>query len=79
MKDNKSEIYLGGGNNLVISTSKLITCYETLTLIVDNYIAHLVEKTKDFMFKNPNESEIEIFYINEILPYTKDSITELLS
>ena len=40
---------------------------------------NLIEKTKDFISKNPNESEIEIFYINEILPYTKDSITELLS
>ena len=39
----------------------------------------LVEKTKDFMFKNPSQDQIEIFYINEILPYTKDSITELLS
>jgi len=33
MKENKSEIYLGGGNNLVMNTSKLITCYETLTLV----------------------------------------------
>jgi hypothetical protein len=36
MKENKSEIYLGGGNNLVINTSKLITCYETLTLVTMN-------------------------------------------
>ena len=33
MKENKGEIYLGGGNNLVMNTSKLITCYETLTLV----------------------------------------------
>jgi hypothetical protein len=33
MKENKSEIYLGGGNNLVMNTSKLITCHETLTLV----------------------------------------------
>lgn len=38
----------------------------------------LVEKTKDFMLKNPSEDQIEIFYINEILPYTKDSIEDLL-
>jgi hypothetical protein len=36
MKENKSEIYLGGGNNLVMNTSKLITCYETLTLVTMN-------------------------------------------
>jgi hypothetical protein len=33
MKENKSEIYLGGGANLVMNTSKLVTCYETLTLV----------------------------------------------
>ena len=33
MKENKSEIYLGGGNNLVMSTSKLVTCHEILTLV----------------------------------------------
>jgi hypothetical protein len=36
MKENKGEIYLGGGNNLVMNTSKLITCYETLTLVTMN-------------------------------------------
>lgn len=33
MNENKSEIYLGGGTNLVMSTSKLITCHELLTLV----------------------------------------------
>lgn len=33
MSSNKSEIYLGGGTNLVMSTSKLITCHEILTLV----------------------------------------------
>ena len=33
MKENKGEIYLGGGANLVMNTSKLVTCYETLTLV----------------------------------------------
>jgi hypothetical protein len=33
MKENKSEIYLGGGANLVMNTSKLVTCHETLTLV----------------------------------------------
>jgi len=36
MKENKSEIYLGGGNNLVMSTSKLVTCHEILTLVIPN-------------------------------------------
>jgi len=36
MKENKSEIYLGGGNNLIMNTSKLITCYKTLTLVTMN-------------------------------------------
>lgn len=39
---------------------------------------NLIEKTKDFMSRNPSENEIEIFYVNEVLPYTKDSITDLL-
>ena len=33
MKENKNEIYLGGGNNLIMSTSKLVTCHEILTLV----------------------------------------------
>jgi hypothetical protein len=35
MKKQESEIYLGGGKNLVMTTSKLVTCYETLTLVVN--------------------------------------------
>ena len=35
MKENKSEIYLGGGNNLLMTTSKLVTCHEVLTLVVN--------------------------------------------
>jgi hypothetical protein len=31
----ENEIYLGGGNNLVMSTSKLVICHETLTLVVN--------------------------------------------
>ena len=33
--ENKKEIYLGGGANLIMNTSKLITCHETLTLVVN--------------------------------------------
>lgn len=32
----------------------------------------------EFLSKNPNENQIENFYINKILPYTKDSIDEIL-
>jgi hypothetical protein len=35
MSDNKGEIYLGGGANLMMNTSRLITCHETLTLIIN--------------------------------------------
>jgi hypothetical protein len=35
MSENKGEIYLGGGNNLLMTTSKLVTCHEVLTLIVN--------------------------------------------
>ena len=34
-KDEKNEINLGGGKNLIMTTSKLVTCHETLTLIVN--------------------------------------------
>jgi hypothetical protein len=34
MKENKDEINLGGSHNVIMCTSKLITCYETLTLVV---------------------------------------------
>lgn len=30
-----NEIYLGSGNNLIMNTSRLITCHETLTLVVN--------------------------------------------
>jgi len=35
MSENKGEIYLGGGNNLLMTTSKLVTCHEVLTLVVN--------------------------------------------
>jgi hypothetical protein len=35
MSENKAEIYLGGGNNMIMCTSKLVTCHETLTLVVN--------------------------------------------
>ena len=35
MNENKSEINLGGGKNMLMSTSKLVTCHELLTLVVN--------------------------------------------
>ena len=35
IKNEKSEINLGGGKNLIMTTSKLVTCHETLTLVVN--------------------------------------------
>ena len=34
IKNEKSDINLGGGKNLIMTTSKLVTCHETLTLVV---------------------------------------------
>jgi len=36
MSKQQSEIYLGGGNNLVMNTSRLVMCFETLTLVTQN-------------------------------------------
>ncbi|QDP54666.1 MAG: hypothetical protein Tp1124DCM412911_2 [Prokaryotic dsDNA virus sp.] len=36
------------------------------------------DEVKEFMGTNPTEAEIESFYINEILPYDKRSIDEIL-
>lgn len=35
MSETKNEIYFGGGKNMIMNTSKLVTCYETLTLVVN--------------------------------------------
>jgi hypothetical protein len=35
MSKQESEIYLGGGKNLIMSTSKLVTCHEVLTLVIN--------------------------------------------
>jgi hypothetical protein len=36
MKSNKEEIFLGGGNNLNIKSSRLVNLYQTLTLITSD-------------------------------------------
>ena len=33
MNENKNEIYFGGGDNLIMTTSKPVTCHEILTLV----------------------------------------------
>ena len=35
MSKKENEIYLGGGNNMIMATSKLVTCHEVLTLVVN--------------------------------------------
>ena len=35
MKKQDSEINLGGGKNLIMTTSKLVTCHKTLTLVIN--------------------------------------------
>ena len=61
MKENKGEIYLGGGNNLVMNTSKLITCYETLTLVTMNEGAIPLEIKIQADFDTIPEKYHEIF------------------
>ena len=39
---------------------------------------NLKTKVKEFMLKNPNQNQIENFYINNVLQYTSDSIQEIL-
>ena len=36
MNKKQTEIYLGGGANLIMNTSKLVTCHEILTLVIPN-------------------------------------------
>jgi hypothetical protein len=35
MSKQESEIYLGGGSNLIMTTSRLVTCQEILTLVIN--------------------------------------------
>ena len=36
------------------------------------------QKIRDFLATNPSEIEIEKFYLEEVLPYDKRSMTEIL-
>ena len=40
---------------------------------------NIARKILDFLDTNPSEEEGEHFYINEVLPYDKRSITEILN
>ena len=38
----------------------------------------LINKIENFLATNPSEEEGELFYINEVLPYDKRSIKEII-
>ena len=38
----------------------------------------LINKIENFLATNPSEGEGELFYINEVLPYDKRSIKEII-
>ena len=61
MKENKNEIYLGGGNNLIMSTSKLVTCHEILTLVTTTSGAIELEVKIQADFDTIPEKYHEIF------------------
>jgi hypothetical protein len=61
MSKQESEIYLGGGNNLVMQTSKLVTCHEILTLVVNNKGAIPLEIKIQADFDTIPEKYHEIF------------------
>jgi len=61
MKEDKNEIYLCGGANLVMNTSKLITCHETLTLVTMNDGAIQLEVKVQADFDTIPEKYHEIF------------------
>jgi hypothetical protein len=57
----ESEIFLGGGKNLVLTTSRLVTCYETLTLTTLNDGALSLEVKIQADFDNVPEKYHEVF------------------
>jgi len=40
---------------------------------------NLKSKVLEFFLTNPSEDMIERFFCNEVLPYTKDSIEDILN
>jgi hypothetical protein len=61
MSKQQTEIYLGGGNNLIMSTSRLVTCFETLTLVTQNDGAIQLEIKCQADFDTVPEKYHEIF------------------
>ena len=61
MNKNINEIYLGGGTNLVMSTSKLITCHEMLTLVTPDDAAIQLDVQIQADFDTIPEEYHEIF------------------
>jgi hypothetical protein len=57
----QEEIYLGGGKNLVMNTSKLVTCHETLTLVTMGEGAIQLEIKVQADFDTVPEKYHEIF------------------
>jgi len=39
---------------------------------------NIIDKIKSFLSTNPCDEDIELFYVNQILPYDKRSINEIL-
>lgn len=42
-------------------------------------MATLKSKCLEFMAKDPNQDEIEKFYIDKVMPYSKLSINEIIN
>ena len=61
MKKQENEINLGGGKNLIMTTSKLVTCHETLTLVVNGVGGIPLEVTIQADFDTIPEKYHEVF------------------
>jgi hypothetical protein len=59
--ENKNEINLGGGKNMIMSTSKLVTCHETLTLVTTTSGAIQLDVKIQADFDNIPEKYHEVF------------------
>ena len=67
---------------MFLSFSKLHSKHDPFWIIYmnqkNNKMKNLKKLVLEFMSNNPNQNEIELFYINKILPKTNDSIEEIL-
>lgn len=69
--ENKSEIHLGGGNHLLMTTSKLVTCHETLTLVTMRKGSIPLDITIQADFNSIPEEYHEIFLNMMMSKYCK--------